>query len=95
MTDNAVADAVSAFGRAASARLSSAAATGEPEDQLRGPFENLMQQLAGLCGFKPGAVGSELSFSDALPPDYTVRGRAYFTLQFTHTVGIHATQPEV
>jgi hypothetical protein len=54
MSDKAVAEAVSAFGRAATARLSSAAATGEPEDQLRGPFENLIQTLAPLCGFKPG-----------------------------------------
>ena len=51
MSDDAVAVAVSAFGKATSARLSSAAASGEPEDQLRGPFENLLQQLALLCGF--------------------------------------------
>ena len=75
MNDKAVTEAVSAFGKAASARLSSAAASGEPEDQLRGPFENLMQHLARLCGFKPGAVVTigESSISELKTrPDYAV-----------------------
>lgn len=75
MKEQAVAEAVSAFGKATSARLSSAAASGEPEDQLRGPFENLIQQLAQLCGFKPGTVVTvgESSVSDLKTrPDYAV-----------------------
>jgi hypothetical protein len=75
MKEQAVAEAVSAFGKATSARLSSAAASGEPEDQLRGPFENLIQQLAELCGFKPGVVVTvgESSVSDLKTrPDYAV-----------------------
>lgn len=75
MNDKAVAEAVSAFGKAAGARLSSAAASGEPEDQLRGPFENLIQQLALCCGLKPGAVVmvGESSISDLKTrPDYAV-----------------------
>lgn len=38
--------------RGLSSAAASAAASGEPEDQLRGPFENLVQQLAPLCGLK-------------------------------------------
>jgi hypothetical protein len=68
-------DAVSAFGRAAGARLSSAAATGEPEDQIRGPFEGLLQQLAALCGFQSGrvvAVGETSIAELRTRPDYAV-----------------------
>ncbi len=70
-----MAQAVSAFGKAATARLSSPVATGEPEDQLRGPFENLLQQLAPLCGFKPGTVVAvgESSIADLKTrPDYAI-----------------------
>ena len=75
MNDKAIAQAVSAFGKVATARLSSPVATGEPEDQLRGPFENLLQQLAQLCGFKPGAVVAvgESSIADLKTrPDYAI-----------------------
>ena len=75
MDDKAIAQAVSAFGKAATARLSNPVATGEPEDQLRGPFENLLQQLALLCGFKPGAVVAvgESSIADLKTrPDYAI-----------------------
>jgi hypothetical protein len=41
-------DAVSAFGAASAARF--ATAGGEPEDLLRGPFENLLAELADLSG---------------------------------------------
>ncbi|MGQ3054790.1 MAG: hypothetical protein ACT6S0_23630 [Roseateles sp.] len=43
-------DAVAEFGRAAFAKLSSATAKGEPEDQLRGPFEQLLKDMATLAG---------------------------------------------
>ena len=71
--------AVSRFGKDAFARLSSAAASGEPEDQLRGPFENLLQDLSALCGHKAGSVVAvgETALSDLKTrPDYaiTVRG---------------------
>ena len=75
MNDKALADAVSAFGKAVAARLSSAAASGEPEDQLRGPFENLVQQLAPLCGLKltPVVTIGESSVADLKTrPDYAV-----------------------
>jgi hypothetical protein len=74
-----LAEAVSAFGQAARARLSNPVISGEPEDQLRGPFENLLQALARLCGLPPGAVVAvgETSVADIKTrPDYavTVRG---------------------
>ena len=37
-----LADAVSRFGEAAKARLTDPTASGEPEDQLRAPFEQLL-----------------------------------------------------
>jgi len=38
----------SAFGTAAKARLANPGATGEPEDQLRAPFEQLLADLVEL-----------------------------------------------
>ncbi len=70
--------AVSRFGVAASAKLSNAAASGEPEDQLRAPLEALLADLAALAGFSPGvivAVG-ESSLSDLKTrPDYAVTSK--------------------
>lgn len=40
--------AIATFGAAASEKLSNIAASGEPEDQLRAPFEALMADLAEL-----------------------------------------------
>lgn len=45
-----VAEAVSAFGKAAKAKLSNIAATGQPEDQLRAPLEALVRGLAEIGG---------------------------------------------
>ena len=54
MNDKAIAQAVSAFGKVATARLSNPVTTGEPEDQLRGPFENLVLGL--LVELEPQAA---------------------------------------
>jgi hypothetical protein len=45
-----VADAVSNFGASAKAKLSNVAITGAPEDQLRGPLEALLHDLAEIGG---------------------------------------------
>lgn len=50
MAELTLASAVAAFGRDATGKLASVAARGEPEDQLRNPFENLVRDLAQLCG---------------------------------------------
>jgi len=66
---------LSAFGASAKQKLSNAAATGAPEDQLRAPFEQLLADLAGLCNFAPGKVGAvgETSLADLrIRPDYSV-----------------------
>jgi hypothetical protein len=43
-------EAIAKFGKAAKAKLASIAATGEPEDQLRAPFEELLLDLTELIG---------------------------------------------
>lgn len=48
--------AVSAFGASAAVKRRSAAAVGQPEDQIRGPFERLLENLSALCGFGKGTV---------------------------------------
>jgi hypothetical protein len=68
-------EAVAAFGVATKAKLSNAAATGAPEDQLRAPLEALITDLAALTGLPPGAVVpiGESSLADLKTrPDYAV-----------------------
>ena len=48
--------AVSAFGAAAKAKLANFAISGAPEDQLRGPLETLVRDLAEATGLPAGAV---------------------------------------
>jgi hypothetical protein len=48
--------AISTFGAAAKAKLASPAITGAPEDQLRGPLESLMRDLAEAAGLPTGSV---------------------------------------
>jgi len=48
--------AISNFGRTAKLKLSNPAVTGQPEDQLRAPFEQLLEDLSTLCGFRAGTV---------------------------------------
>lgn len=68
-------EAVAEFGKLAKAKLDNPSATGEPEDQLRAPFEQLLSRLAVLSGFKAAnvvAVG-ETSLSEIRTrPDYAV-----------------------
>src|SRR5690349_6672818 len=56
MATKTFAEAVSAFGAAAKAKLSNPAVTGAPEDQLRNPLETLLCDLAELGGMPPTAV---------------------------------------
>jgi hypothetical protein len=68
-------DAVARFGATAKAKLTNVAASGEPEDQLRGPLEQLLGDLAELCRFRREAVVAvgESSLSDLKTrPDYAV-----------------------
>lgn len=69
------ADAVSKFGQLAKSKLASAAVRGEPEDQLRAPVEQLLDDMAALCGLPAKSVVAvgETSLSDQRTrPDYAV-----------------------
>ena len=67
--------AVSAFGRAAKLKLSNPAAIGQPEDQLRAPFELLLEDVASLCNLHAGtvvAVGETSQRDLKTRPDYSI-----------------------
>ena len=69
------ASAVAAFGAAANQKLSNLAASGEPEDQLRAPFETLLADLAELANIpraKVAAVGESSLSELKTRPDYAV-----------------------
>ena len=73
-------EAISTFGLEAKSKLSNPAAIGAPEDQLRAPFEALIQRLAEFSGVPPRTVVvvGETSLADLKTrPDYAVtRGNA-------------------
>jgi hypothetical protein len=67
--------AVSHFGAEAKAKLANPGASGEPEDQLRAPLEELFHDLAELCGFKReslAAVGETSLSTLKTRPDYAI-----------------------
>lgn len=70
--------AISAFGLSAKRKLANPGAHGEPEDQLRAPFEALLADLAELANFSRATVAlvGESSVSDLKTrPDYAVTVR--------------------
>jgi hypothetical protein len=67
--------AVSRFGGTAKDKLANPGASGQPEDQLRAPFERLLTDIAEICHFHAGAVTAVgESSQDELKtrPDYAV-----------------------
>src|SRR5258708_7468106 len=67
--------AISRYGAQAKAKLHDVAVSGEPEDQLRAPFEMLICDLAELCGFGPQvvtAVGESAITALKTRPDYAI-----------------------
>jgi hypothetical protein len=72
--DVAAAKAVNSFGAAAKAKLANVAASGQPEDQLRGPLEALIPALAAAAGVAGEVVlVGETALSDLKTrPDYSV-----------------------
>jgi hypothetical protein len=67
--------AIAAFGARAKEKLSNPAATGQPEDQLRAPFEHLLADLAELARLPKSAVAAvgESSIGDLKTrPDYAI-----------------------
>jgi hypothetical protein len=68
---SALATAISAYGAATTAKF--AAGGGEPEDQLRGPFEMLVRDLADLVPIAGVVlVGEHHLADDRIRPDYAV-----------------------
>ena len=70
-----VSSAISAFGAKAKEKLANAGATGEPEDQIRAPFEQLLSDFAELCDFPRSsvvAVGESTMRDLKTRPDYAV-----------------------
>ncbi len=67
--------AIAKYGAEAKAKLSNVAATGEPEDQLRAPLEDLFENLAEICGVPPSeiaAVGESSLAELKTRPDYAI-----------------------
>jgi hypothetical protein len=68
-----VESAISSFGAAATAKLSNVAVGGNPEDQLRAPFERLLIDMASLSVHGTvTAVGESALSHLGLRPDYAV-----------------------
>ena len=55
-----VAAAVSAFGASAKAKLANIAISGAPEDQLRGPLEDLVRDLSEIGACLPALLISSV-----------------------------------
>jgi hypothetical protein len=67
--------AIATFGTEAKKKLANPAATGQPEDQLRAPFEHLLSDLAELYDLPKGtvtAVGESPQVDLKTRPDYSV-----------------------
>ncbi len=67
--------AISSFGASAKQKLANLAASGEPEDQLRAPFERLLADIAELVNIpraKVAAVGESSLRDLKTRPDYAV-----------------------
>ncbi|MCC6946913.1 MAG: N-6 DNA methylase [Bradyrhizobiaceae bacterium] len=78
MGEDKVAEAVSQFGASLKPKLSNVAISGAPEDQLRGPLETLVRELAEVAGLPTGAVHlvGETTQSDLKTrPDFAVTVR--------------------
>ena len=73
--DDAIQKAVSSFGAAAKAKLANVAASGQREDQLRGPLEALLPALAEAVGLAGAVVlvGETPHAETGTRPDYSSR----------------------
>jgi hypothetical protein len=74
-SSDAVGAALSRFGAAVTPKLADLTAAGEPEDQLRGPFETLFGDLADAAGLDAGKltmIGESRLDELKVRPDYAV-----------------------
>ena len=74
MTTTTVESAVSLFGERTKGKLANVGASGQPEDQLRSPFESLLQDMSALTALAGAveAVGESSVASLKTRPDYAV-----------------------
>lgn len=74
MTTTTVESAVSSFGERTKGKLANVGASGQPEDQLRSPFESLLQDMSVLTALAGAveAVGESSVASLKTRPDYAV-----------------------
>jgi Type ISP C-terminal specificity domain/N-6 DNA Methylase len=75
LADKTVEKVVSNFGANVKSKLSSVAITGAPEDQLRGPLETLVRELAEIAGLPVGQIqliGETTLAEMKTPPDFAV-----------------------
>ena len=74
MTTTSVESAVSLFGERTKGKLANVGASGQPEDQLRSPFESLLQDMSALTALAGAveAVGESSVASLKTRPDYAV-----------------------
>ena len=74
MTTITVESAVSSFGERTKGKLANVGASGQPEDQLRSPFESLLQDMSALSALAGAveAVGESSVASLKTRPDYAV-----------------------
>src|SRR5581483_2450829 len=67
--------AISRFGGTAKDKLANPGASGQPEDQLRAPFERLLRDIVEICHFNAGALMAVRDSSHVVlkpRPDYAV-----------------------
>lgn len=67
--------AIAGFGAKTKQKLANPGASGQPEDQLRAPFEQLLADIAAICHFPTGAVtavGESSQKQIKTRPDYSV-----------------------
>ena len=70
-----LASAISTFGASVKGKLANLAASGEPEEQLRGPLERLVEDAAELCGLSRNTircVGESAVAELHTRPDYAI-----------------------
>jgi hypothetical protein len=74
VTTTTVESAVSLFGERTKGKLANVGASGQPEDQLRSPFEGLLQDMSALTALSGAveAVGESSVASLKTRPDYAV-----------------------
>jgi N-6 DNA Methylase len=75
MSDNQLQQAISRFGADAKAKLAGYSISGQPEDQLRAPLEQLIKSLGAIAGFDAddiNPIGETLISGMQTRPDYAV-----------------------